>query len=128
MRISRDLMILAFSRRNFAFSSSFSFRMLFFVFKSFVSLSFNCVRLSRSAESFNHIKSNPFDVVPMLTSQSRQLHIIEIILRRLLIEISSQSQHLEVLLHDNSMLGFSLGNDKRKVKLTFIHSFLSNCA
>lgn len=108
MRISRDLMILAFSRRNFAFSSSFNFRILFFVLKSFVSLSRNCVTLSKSAEILIWLKLIPraFDVSP--TAQPRQFHIIKIILRRLLIKIGSQSQHLQILLNDNSMLRVSL--------------------
>lgn len=49
IRISLDLIILAFSNRNLAFSSSLSFRMLFFVDKSLCNLSRNCVTLSRSA-------------------------------------------------------------------------------
>jgi hypothetical protein len=43
-----------------------------------------------------------------LTIQSRQLHVVEIILRRLFVQIRSQPEHLKILLNDDSMLNFAL--------------------
>lgn len=54
------------------------------------------------------------------TSQSRQLHIIQIILRRLLVQVRSQSQHLQILVNYDAMLGFSLQRNRRNIFNSFL--------